>query len=692
MKKLVITAMLTMIACFTYSQWNWSNPSPFGWYLYDVHFPDEQTGYIAGEKGVVLKTTDAGTSWEIKSTGTLRNLKMLWFADAETGYVTSDSGFIMKTTDGGETWMELQSGTTEEINDIFFINSSTGFIAGMNGQLRRTTDGGVTWERAFIDIYSDVYSVHFVNENVGYAAASMGTVYKTVDGGDSWTSTSGDPYLDLYSIFFLTPNTGYVAGNHNFMMKTTNGGASWTHFQSNCPIEQMQFINDQTGYALSYDTFIGISQLVKTTNGGSTWIPVGMDHCVSYFFTSINTVFGAAYPGKIYKSTDAGVTYVNYTTSVTEAGFRDLHFINENIGYAVSHYYDESGLSFGQVLRTADAGESWQIVSEGSYGHLFSVYFSNEDIGYMSNLSGKIFKTTDGGYTWDTLFHIPGTALRDLTFVNENTGFVAGSSLGTGSVFKTNDGGISWNSVYNGFDVRGIHFVDENLGFGITDYYIVKTTNGGISWTEYNDGNFWILLDIFFVNANVGYACGSSGTLLKTTDGGESWVDFHQNFGDTFMSVYFVDENIGYMCGDNCSFYQTANGGINWTSIDYLSCIGYGTIFFTNELTGYVVGEDGRIFKTTNGGLVSAKTNIKPESGYSLFPNPANSTITIKAADNTNSLSVDITILNCNGILVKTVSHNDFPVQVDISNLASGIYFVRIETAKSVETKKMVKM
>lgn len=692
MKKLFISAVLILLALASFSQWDWSNPSPFGWYLSDVHFPDEQTGYIVGEKGVVLKTTDAGTNWEIKPTGTLCNLKMVWFTDIETGFVTGNGGFIMKTSDGGDTWQELESGTTENFNDIFFINSSTGFIAGMNGQLLRTTDGGETWNRAFINIYSDVYSVHFVNENVGYAAASMRTVYKTINGGDTWTSTSGDPYLELLSIFFLTPNTGYVAGNHNFMMKTTNGGESWTHFQSNLPIDHIHFINEQTGYALSFDTFLGVSQLVKTVNGGTTWIPVGMDHCVSYFFTDNNTVFGAAYPGKIYKSTDAGVSYVNYTTTVTESDLRDVHFIDENTGYAVGHYYDDSGLNFGQVIKTTNAGESWQIIDDGQFEHLVSVYFTDVNVGYISGWNGEIFKTTDGGQSWDNLLDIPGTTLRDLTFVNENTGYVAGEYIGTGTILRTNDGGISWNSVFEGSPVRGIHFVDENLGFAILSYAVLKTENGGDDWIEIPLNNNGILLDVFFVNQNVGFVCGFAGDFYKTTDGGETWINLSQQFGKSFLSIYFVNESDGYMCGDNCSFYQTSNGGLNWTSIDYLSCIGYGTVYFTNELTGYIVGDEGRIFKTTNGGLVFAEQNIKPESGFSLFPNPTNSSVTIRTNDNSSGFPVNISILNCNGMLVKTEKQKVLPHQIDISNLATGIYFLRIETAKSVEIRKLVKM
>jgi photosystem II stability/assembly factor-like uncharacterized protein len=476
------------------------------------------------------------------------------------------------------------------------------------------------------------------------------------------------------------------------MMKTTNGGASWTHFQSNLPIDHIHFINEQTGYALSYDTFIGVSQLVKTTNGGTTWIPVGMDHCVSYFFTSENTVFGTAFPGKIYKSTDAGVTYVNYTTTVTEADLRDVHFADETTGYAVGHYYDNSGLNYGQVLKTTDAGESWQIIDNGQFEHLVSVYFTDVNVGYISGWNGKIYKTTNGGQFWDNLLNIPGTTLRDITFVNENTGFVAGEYIGTGSILKTTDGGISWNSVFEGSPVRGIHFVDENLGFAILSFAVLKTENGGDDWIEIPINNNGILLDVFFVNQNVGYACGFAGDFYRTTDGGETWINLSGQFYNSLLNMYFVDEYTGYMCGDGCTFYQTEDGGYSWTRLDYLSCIGYGTVVFTSELTGYIVGDEGRIFKTTNGGLVFAKQNIKPEPGFTLFPNPTNSTVTIETIDNSSALPVNISIINCNGKMVKTVRDKILPTQIDISYLSAGIYFLRIESARAVEIRKLIKM
>jgi photosystem II stability/assembly factor-like uncharacterized protein len=685
MKKLFITLVLIISALATFSQWNWSNPTPFGWYLYDVHFPDEQTGYIVGEKGVVLKTTDAGTNWEIMPTGTIRNLRMVWFTDAETGFVTSEGGFLMKTTDGGETWQELQSGTTEEFNDIYFYNEMLGFIAGMHGQLLRTTDGGDTWQRAYIDIYSDVYSVHFVNENVGYAAASMRTVFKTVNGGDTWTSTSGDPYLNLRSIFFLNQNLGYVAGASNFMMKTTNGGSSWTHFQSNCPVKQMQFINELTGYAISYN------ELVKTTNGGTTWTPVGLAGINSYCFTTANTVYGVGTSGRLFKSEDAGVTSGNYTSSVTDANLEDVHFPDANTGYIVSQYDVSAGLRYGQVLKTTDAGETWQITADGDFGRLTSVYFTDVNTGHMVCGYGKIYKTTDGGYLWDTLANSYNSFLNEIVFVNPNTGFITGQGT-SGLILKTSDAGMSWNNVYESlYSVRGIHFVDENTGYAILSNSVLKTVNGGTDWTETPLDNEGILLDVFFVNQNIGYVCGFMGDFFKTTDGGQTWIDFSGQFMNSLMNMFFIDEYTGYMSGDGGTFFQTNNGGMNWTNLGPTR-LATSSLWFTDDLTGFAVGPAGFIFKTSNGGQVFSESHAIPESKISMFPNPANSTITIKTADQTNGLPVNIAVLNCNGMQVMKRKYQSLPVQMDISNLATGIYFLRIETANNVETRKLIKM
>lgn len=370
----------------------------------------------------------------------------------------------------------------------------------------------------------------------------------------------------------------------------------------------------------------------------------------------------------------------------------DVHFPDANTGYIVSQYNVSAGLRYGQVLKTTDAGETWQITADGDFGRLTSVYFTDENTGYMVCGYGKIYKTTDGGFLWDTLPNSYDSFLNEIVFVNQNTGFIAGEN-NNGIILKTSDAGNIWSTVYqNTRPVRGIHFVDENAGFAILHDAFLKTFNGGVDWVETPLNNIeGSLLDVFFVNQNVGYICGSIGAFFKTTDGGETWTDLSSQFTCALTNMFFVDEFTGYMSGDGGNFFQTNNGGISWTNLGPTDMT-MSSLWFTDELTGISVGGDGNIFKTTDGGQVFSESHIFSESFFSLFPNPTNSSVTIRTNDNSSGLPVNISILNCNGMLVKTEKQKVLPHQIDINNLATGIYFLRIETAKSVEIRKLVKM
>ena len=56
---------------------NWAlQPTPISTHLYDVHFPvDTSTGYAVGDAGVILKTTDGGTTWASLPSPTAADLR-----------------------------------------------------------------------------------------------------------------------------------------------------------------------------------------------------------------------------------------------------------------------------------------------------------------------------------------------------------------------------------------------------------------------------------------------------------------------------------------------------------------------------------------------------------------------------------------------------------------------------------------
>jgi hypothetical protein len=95
-------------------------------------------------------------------------------------------------------------------------------------------------------------------------------------------------------------------------------------------------------------------------------------------------------------------------------------------------------------------------------------------------------KTTDGGINWFNLPFVSSSQLRNLYFLNPNTGILIGcnSETGYGCILKTIDGGITWNAYNTGIQVwlNSVHFPTNDTGYAVgTNGIILKTTNGGLT-------------------------------------------------------------------------------------------------------------------------------------------------------------------------------------------------------------------
>jgi len=104
--------------------WVPSVASVTGNHVNDVTFPDEYTGIAVGASGTILRTTDAGNTWLIQSSGTSNRLNAVSFTDANTGTVVGDDGLILRTIDGGQTWLEQDSGVTSVLYGVsqYFVD------------------------------------------------------------------------------------------------------------------------------------------------------------------------------------------------------------------------------------------------------------------------------------------------------------------------------------------------------------------------------------------------------------------------------------------------------------------------------------------------------------------------------------------------------------------------------------------
>lgn len=118
--------------------------------------------------------------------------------------------------------------------------------------------------------------------------------------------------------------------------------------------------------------------------------------------------------------------------------------------------------------------------------------------------------------------------------------------------------------------------------------------------------------DIFFVNDNIGYSVGNSGTISKTINGGIDWeVQAYKyipgeginpnSLTDAILStVYFIDNMVGYVGGQRddaesgAVLLNTTDGGNNWNKMYVEGVTVVYDLFFYDEQNGlglYYIGD-----------------------------------------------------------------------------------------------------
>src|ERR1051325_1832351 len=84
--------------------------------------------------------------WSAANSGTTSNLNAGHLLDSGVGFVVGDAGTIVKTTDTGMMWSPLASGTTNALHNVYFFDAAQGVAVGDQGLILRTSDGGAAWQ------------------------------------------------------------------------------------------------------------------------------------------------------------------------------------------------------------------------------------------------------------------------------------------------------------------------------------------------------------------------------------------------------------------------------------------------------------------------------------------------------------------------------------------------------------------
>ncbi len=296
-----------------------------------------------------------------------------------------------------------------------------------------------------------IWDVWFFDANKGIAVGDEGIIQQTMDGGSSWVRRASGTDQWLGGIYFTDTCQGWVVGR-NLILYTNDGGRTWTKQLSDVPVvfSAIHCLDTSTAWAVGMVDW-GYSIIYHTTNGGVTWIPQR---------TGIMTAL------------------------------HDVFFIDANTGIIVggwSSNYVSDPLFSGYILRTTNGGATWNLqLHDTTIMGFHAVDFTDNHTVVVVGAAGTILRSTDGGHSWIRQESGTTVDLRDVCFINSDTGYVVG-------------------------------------GEGLPPYQggtILRSTNGGKTWTKQEIPIQNPLGSVCFTDGKNGIA-GGLRTFLRTNSGGE---------------------------------------------------------------------------------------------------------------------------------------------------------------------------
>ncbi len=140
--------------------------------FYSVFFAND-TGIIVGANGAIAISKNAGAIWNSRTSTTTSTLRGIFFGpkganafDYRVGWVVGDNGTILKTTDLGETWAKKETPVSANLYKVTFVDSNRGRAIGDGGTILATSDGGETWTQSTNFTTSRLSGMHFNPANV----------------------------------------------------------------------------------------------------------------------------------------------------------------------------------------------------------------------------------------------------------------------------------------------------------------------------------------------------------------------------------------------------------------------------------------------------------------------------------------------------------------------------------------------
>lgn len=355
--------------------------------------------------------------------------------------------------------------TDAELTDVFFLNRDKGWAVGAQGIILRTNDGGVTWnEISQLDVFVE-------DEN------SLKEKIRNLQAGRS-TNTSGMTHqaerslpirCRFESVHFVDALNGWAAGGYRIpymnrsravVMKTNDGGVSWKSVNGIIipRLRKIHFLSRKRGWAVGESGNLFTSGLYFTSDGGQSWSSDNNQRTSGWTTAARfeNDQIGIDAFGRLTYLEQRRSKLAVLVNLEDEQQISDLLMLDPKNGIAVG--------AKGTILRTANAGQSWQPLDLGNAAPVVSqIDFQTVAIGgdklWFAGNPGSCLVSLDLKTGVTDVIRTPiQTRFNKLCFGDPLHGVAVGEF---GVIVTTSDGGQSWTIRRGKNQSSALMFVSE---------------------------------------------------------------------------------------------------------------------------------------------------------------------------------------------------------------------------------------
>lgn len=631
----------------------------------------------AGTTNSFYYSSNSGASWTTPTNTGLpsTNINCLLLIGS-TIYAGTSSG-LYKTINNGSTWTQVSGGLPNIGISSLAVSGST-IVAGSTTTgtniygVYKSTNGGTSWTQAVTGLLNtQVFTLFYNSTNL--FAGTPGGVYLSTNNAANWSvKNKGLSFQNYVNDIHIDGNDIYLGTNFGGIFRSNDDGLNWLELNTGLNRPSVNSIC-RSGANLFAATWGpgNTGGVFKSINNGSTWSPVYSNISGAKILDDGSTLY-VQIGTLLNTSIDNGTSFTTLTTLPSGASIKA---VNSNSIYATSS---------SEIYVSNDSGNSWTSLNCPANG-IQCVAISGNNI-FAGTSSSGVIKSTNNGATWNYINNGLNTSysINDIAANNQYV-FISGWGIS-----YSNLNGNGWSSLNTGLTSSNTNRISlkNNLAFtSLGNKGVWKTTINNLPCVSsiYNNPQSICTGQTYSINGNTYSTSGNYMDTLLSVNSCDSIIQTDLTVNN-LPNLIANTSNTLLCIGQTASLSVTGATNYTWSTAENNSTI---VISPTVQTTYTVNGVDanGCTNIATITQDVSVCTGIFTSNNtalqFNVYPNPFNNKIYILSNGSKQALQ----IFNTFGALIYNTIIDKEKTEIDLSNQAVGIYFIKIGSI----TRKIIK-